>query len=276
MVVINGEGTLHHGAPEGARLLQAADYAAALGKPVALVNTIYQDNPQDWARRAGSVAYMAARDLRSWASARDAGFKVDYAPDLSFHDCRNSPGAEVRDAVAYGDSVYRDVTRRLFQAYRRAKGHKLYLPIRTRVKHAGTSWPLTLKQRYENLRYEIASSVRQFPRFDIRLTSTAEEYERCLSRVGLYVTGRYHAVCFAMLTRTPFRAVRSNSHKIEALIEEAGINPMRVAESIDELVDSDPADWRYSRKEQANLDAFLADARHKIDAVLEKIAALAR
>jgi hypothetical protein len=51
---------------------------------------------------------------------------------------------------------------------------------------------------------------------------------------------------------------------------------MRVAESIDELVDSDPADWRYSRKEQANLDAFLADARHKIDAVLEKIAALAR
>jgi hypothetical protein len=53
LLVVNGEGTLHHGAPEGERLLLAVDHAAALGKPVALINTIYQDNPRT---RPGAVS----------------------------------------------------------------------------------------------------------------------------------------------------------------------------------------------------------------------------
>ena len=46
LVVINGEGTLHHGSRHGERLLKVVDHPARAGKPVVLVNALYQDNPK--------------------------------------------------------------------------------------------------------------------------------------------------------------------------------------------------------------------------------------
>jgi hypothetical protein len=274
LLVVNGEGTLHHGAPEGERLLQAVDHAAALGKPVALINTIYQDNPSDWARRAKSIALMSTRDRRSWIAAREAGFMADYAPDLSLFDSHDTPETPSRLYVAYGDSVFRDVTQELLRAYRRAEGRKLYLPIRTAVKHASTSRPLTLSQRLDNFRYGLAVRSKMFPRLDYCLPRTADEYMASLSMAELYITGRYHAVCFALMTRTPFRAIASNTYKIETLLEEAGLNPARMTTSIDVLAASPPYEWQFSPEERGNVEAFLADARREIDHLFNRVAAL--
>jgi hypothetical protein len=44
-----------------------------------------------------------------------------------------------------------------------------------------------------------------------------------LAGSGVVVSGRFHAVCFALKIGRPFLAVTSNSHKVEALLHDAGL-----------------------------------------------------
>ncbi len=41
-----------------------------------------------------------------------------------------------------------------------------------------------------------------------------------LASLDLLLTGRYHAVCLALATRTPFMAITSNTPKIESLLRD--------------------------------------------------------
>jgi len=70
LVVINGEGTLHHSKKRGKWLLEAANFASAKGAKVALINALWQDNKQEWGALAAPIDYVACRDSRS---ARDLG-----------------------------------------------------------------------------------------------------------------------------------------------------------------------------------------------------------
>jgi hypothetical protein len=67
LVVINAEGTLHHGRPAGAKLLSVIPDMTTRGIPVAVVNALWQDNPQEWAELLSGVALVAARDAQSGA-----------------------------------------------------------------------------------------------------------------------------------------------------------------------------------------------------------------
>jgi len=49
VVVINGEGTLHHGRPAGAALLAVVDHPACHA-PVALINALWEENPPECAK----------------------------------------------------------------------------------------------------------------------------------------------------------------------------------------------------------------------------------
>ncbi len=49
-------------------------------------------------------------------------------------------------------------------------------------------------------------------------------YHKSIAQSQGIVTGRYHAICFAINSMTPFIAISSNSHKIEGLMEDIGLN----------------------------------------------------
>ncbi len=80
VIVINGEGTLHDGAPAGERLLSVLD--AAPGVPVALVNALWENNPPAWDDALRRMALVSARDSRS-AAAMSAAAPTRWLPDLS-------------------------------------------------------------------------------------------------------------------------------------------------------------------------------------------------
>ena len=66
VIVINGEGTLHHGASHGEKLLRIAAHPVRAGKPVALINAIYQENPEHWRRYLDGIDLISPRD--SWSA----------------------------------------------------------------------------------------------------------------------------------------------------------------------------------------------------------------
>jgi hypothetical protein len=88
LVLINGEGTIHHSGPRALFLLQLIQRARAEGKPVALVNALFQqyDAPAD--DILAGLALLSVREPRSAAFARRFGGApltlLDSAADPAF------------------------------------------------------------------------------------------------------------------------------------------------------------------------------------------------
>ena len=65
-----------------------------------------------------------------------------------------------------------------------------------------------------------------------------DDFMALLSSSELVVTGRFHVVCLCLITGTPFLAVASNSHKVEGMLEDAGllhrlVSPQKLAQILD-------------------------------------------
>lgn len=54
-------------------------------------------------------------------------------------------------------------------------------------------------------------------------------YVNWMKSLKLYVTGRFHGVCLAMMLGIPFLAVPSNSHKIEGLLKDCGCSELLIS-----------------------------------------------
>lgn len=274
LIIINGEGTLHHGAPAGELLLRIVDHPLRRDRPIALINTLWQDNPAAWQPLLRLINLIVVRDGRSQRALNTLGMNVDLCPDLSLsHVWTKAPCQRDAARLAFGDSVYRDVSQSLLQAYRDHRGPRIYLPIRSRRRHDDTDRPLTLRGRLDNARHALRARGQSLRDPNRLMLETAAEYTRHLARCGLHLTGRYHAVCLSIATGTPFVAVASNSQKIEALIEDVGLNPKRVSTSVRHALGCGVGD--FSDGEQAKIAKWLDLAKCKTEEVLDRVAALA-
>jgi hypothetical protein len=270
-ILINGEGTIHHGAPEAERLLRIAEHPLAAGKPLALVNTLYQQNPPEWRRYMKRFSIIATRDSFSTTELTGLGVEARTLLDLSLSFPAPAEPPSRGTLIGYGCSVYKDVRSRLKAAAAKRGADALYLPINTTQPRGVRLAPpldrlanLEAGLRYRRDRWRFPQ-LRRFP--------TTEAFERALGGLGLYVTGRFHGVCLAIATGTPFIAVASNSHKIEALLTDIGLDRSRLMtiETIEAGIRPFPfADWEF-----AALTAALERARRESRDLFRDIAALA-
>jgi Polysaccharide pyruvyl transferase len=258
--VINGEGTLHHAAADAEAFLSVAVHPCRGNVPVVLVNSVFQNIPTAWGRYFEPLALISFRDSRSTAAYRTQfGGPAHTVHDLTFHCEAPAPReTAVPRGVAIGDSVHRAVTRDLYRLYA-SLDDAVYLPIRPRTRRLRDPDRLTWKDRFDNLRYRARVDLRAMFEPTYRIVPDAA-FKRELGRVGLYVTGRFHGVCFAMMAGTPFRWVASNSHKIEALLSDAGLRAERL-QPHGEIGRPDQGDWRFTESETHALQSFLARAR---------------
>lgn len=229
LIVINGEGTLHHGKPTAARLLRVTEVAGDV--PVALVNALYQDNPRDWAKWLNRLSYISTRDSRSAdAIAAVTGRRPVVVPDLTL-SARIGPTSRTA-AVVYGDSVKRDVSDAL--ALRAHRHQHPFVPSLSALKRMKGSTALGRRIRGWWMARHMARTLAAHP--TMRLCPTEAAYADRIASTSLHVTGRFHGVCYAMAAGVPFLAVASNSWKIEALVADAGLAPWRVTD-VDRLDD---------------------------------------
>jgi hypothetical protein len=273
LILINGEGTLHHGAELAARLLSVVDHPARAGKPVVLLNTIYQANPSDWAGWLSKMDLIATRDRNSQAEIAGLGLQAEYAPDLSLYLDQPQAAGDGRH-IGYGDSVYPEIKRALRDAYRGERRPRLYLPIHTGIRHPGAD--LRLSRRWHNVRFKLRAGLRHWRDRGYRLSDDVDGFRADLRRTSIYLTGRYHGICLAISCGVPFRAISSNSHKIEALLAEAGLRPERLADRVAAIADTAPQDWQFTDLERQSLAAFLSEGRRRTDLLFDRVAELAR
>jgi hypothetical protein len=184
-LLVNGEGSMHHGSKGFHAKMQALAAAVAAGKPAHLVNTVWQDNPHDYDDVLRHLSSITVREVRS----RD--------------DLLRNHGVEAR--VVADVSLAEPVGVALF-------------PINFKKKPARTDFYIPEKGRFGDL--PSYQNVRLLP-FKKMSWSRAVKSLRTASYL---VTGRQHAVYAACKARIPFAASEGNTHKIRGLIETAGVD----------------------------------------------------
>jgi hypothetical protein len=91
--------------------------------------------------------------------------------------------------------------------------------------------------------------------------ASVAEFRAMVAAADGVTTGRFHAMCYAIVERTPFVAFGSNTRKIESLVTDIGLDRNRVL--------TDPLDWQepwpFSPAELEAIDVFLWRARSRFD-----------
>jgi len=271
LIVINGEGTLHHGKPAGEALLRVATHPMRGDTPAALINALYEDNPADWGAYLGQFSLLAARDSAS-AKRMEAqsGQPVRWLPDLSL-SAPSEATQTARKGVIVGDSVRLDKRRVLARAACRLPGAR-FIPTKTL---RGALWRIPVLGRIaKGLLFRLYNAVWlvRMPRFDMPLTEA--EYLADISAAQLHITGRFHAVCLSMLTETPFLALTSNASKIEQLLRDAGMKTDRIIGA--EALQSPPQTSDFTAEELTQIRTFRALAQAESAQLFSDLADLAR
>ena len=259
LVVVNGEGTLHHGHRQGERLLRIAEHPARGQKPVALINAIYQENPESWKKHLDRIDLISTRDSQSATEiSRLTGHKCGFVPDLSLAEgAIASPGIP-RTRLLIGDSV-ETKTRLALRALTDLDPDAKFLPILKGLKPSKPHHPTPFRQLRESYIW-LNARYSQWRHGNIEFNRDEAGFIRSLTSARLHVTGRFHAVCFCLATGTPFLAVESNSWKMGALLEDFGLGNNRIV----------PVGQIRARLTSGEDFAFTAEEKVRIAAGLER------
>ena len=209
VVIINGEGTMHHDAAGAMSIVRAGNLVAARNLPLALINTVWQHNQQANTLLA-QCRWISARESFSQAAIAQTGSHSELVPDLTL---TADPAPLFQDpptATANGIVVLDDVRLPIALAlarYARARGLPFF-PM-------GARPSLRSRQGWSKMvRLGLASGwARQFHRGQAGAIASA----------SVVVTGRFHGICLAILAGRPFVAFASNTHKIEGLLRDANL-----------------------------------------------------
>jgi len=262
-VVVNGEGTLHHSAPAAQQLLALAPYCQSRSIPVFLVNSIWQDNSSMMAQQAKSFTAVFVRESTSQKQLADAGVSSEVVPDLVIGWKAAENQRVARNGVVMTDSVVLADTGQLAKAaqatgavfttleplepepldYTDVAFVRLRAEVTRSIKHL---WRGVLRHAYR-ARGALLAKVRRWRGQQVEFS--LDDFFTALRHSELLITGRFHAVCMAMVTGTPFLAPSSNSHKIEAMLEDAGLSHRVISSSVVREAVLMPPTWTDSEAE---------------------------
>lgn len=208
-VVVNGEGTIHHGA--GTEYLNILGAAAAVGKVTLLVNCVVEA-ADGFDHVFSQIDDLVVRDARSRRYLQGKGISArlvfDSFLEAGFEDM---PITDMTDRVVVTDWHHQrdhDV------------GAKSLLFLRSQ--DASKHWFLPFMCR-----------------------DTADAWTRIPATIRsarAMVTGRHHGIYAAVLAGIPFVALSSNTHKVEGLMDDFPelafcLNPPSIADAVAEAVE---------------------------------------
>jgi hypothetical protein len=236
LVLVNGEGTLHHGQPRAEQLSLVAPHARRLGLPAVLFNSTYQDNNQEINARIKDFDLVYVRESKSRDQLKSVGIGSEVVPDLTLANHTPNRKLVLPELVGFSDSVLNEVSEELFRASQQGP-HKTFLPI---SKPYQVHRPMNCRQLIGWPKWHLKTSLvrlgrtmglKDFSYSDLRrlylIKSTAEYLQR-ISALKLLITGRFHCLCFAVSQMTPFAIIPSNTFKMESMLSDVGTDPKRI------------------------------------------------
>lgn len=262
LVVLNGEGTLHHGAKRAVELLSICVRAKEKGMNVAVINSVWEKNPDAMVLALQQTDLVHVRDSLSQMSL-PAGFPAKVTPDVSIKlflkTMREGEFPPSQHKIAVMDSVLPAVSDSLLDFAEQEKFPFFTMPEgslrKTRdkvVERSSSIWPRLLQLT------------------DV-MTSEA------------WVTGRFHGLIAALCAGRPVCVLSSNTAKIEGFLQDGGLTE---ACFLDETwlaasaeMKRDELGRRFEMQQTETFierrDLYLKDAATRIDLMFDQIAVLA-
>lgn len=259
LLLVNGEGTLHHDQPKALRITEAVQVARAAGRYCVLLNTVWQDNDQT-CRMLQSFDQIYCRESMSAEQLRRDGAAAIVVPDLVFSHSLAS-GGEKR-GVAVLDSYDRRTTLQL--AWRSAARGYAFLPMhvehyRKLKKRAPLGWTFRFRGG--------------------RCIAPGREWLATLAQSELVLSPRFHGTCLALLAGCPTAIIASNTQKVEGLIADIGLPEEAVypLSAACRLLDRRRLERAVETvvSHRTKIDHYLQTARTEIDAMFDSIGELA-
>lgn len=263
LIVLNGEGTLHHGAPRGVELLSICMDAKAQGIDVVVINSVWQDNTEFMSKALRQADLVHVRDSLSQKSL-PANFPASITPDVSIQmflkTLREGKFLPPQHEVAVMDSVIPAVSTTLLDYAEQENLPFFAMPV----------------GNLRNTRKVVAErSGKVWPRL-LQLTDVLTSQS--------WVTGRFHGLIAALCAGRPVCAMSSNTAKIEGFLHDAGLAEACL---LDEHWLNASADlkreelaWRFKMQQTEEFilrrDQYLETAATRIDFMFDDIAALVR
>ncbi|MCK5536825.1 MAG: polysaccharide pyruvyl transferase family protein, partial [Bacteroidales bacterium] len=277
VVLVNAEGTIHHCSPYGLTLLEIVE---ATKKPCILMNMTYQSNSDEYINLIRQFTKVYVRESMSQKELASAGIDAKVVPDMTFDS--SYAIADKRNTDIYitdsHDIKFSEVLYNIAE-----KSHIKFLPIlapyekfsskkgfmkKTKYSffmHMGKWIPKILPLKYSYLRYKYVCKEHIF----------VEHIAHC----NLLITARFHALCLAIQTLTPFIVLKSNTHKIEGLLQDMQFSQDRIIElkTLEKSVkDTDITDgtFVFTALEVEKIRSYTKDAKIHIEHMFNEIAGL--
>ncbi len=241
-----------------------------------LINSIYQDNNAAILEGVRKYKQIYVRDGRSFEELQNLGKRPKGIVDLSLTWQLDRELADDRATVIVTDSTVPKTNAELF-AFSQTLPNAYFMPFR--------SSPPTLSG--SNLRSLINLTQFRLRKFVARLQSSPLDRARyagilptfedfiafICQKANFIVAGRYHAVCIALDLKIPFAAVPSNSFKVEALLEEIGMENRLFSGSLSQLSAKGLMSKYgvYTDKELERIAEFGAEQRRNADLMFSEI-----
>jgi polysaccharide pyruvyl transferase WcaK-like protein len=266
LVIVNGEGTLHHDT-KGSRLIgQVAAWANKLDKPSALINTVCESIPQETAQQLRLFSQVYARDAKSLGEFNRLGIQAALVPDLTL-SWNPGPVMPSGKRLYITDSTVRQFNQELHRLAKSIPDAR-FLPL-----IAGPEWcQCSLSDNIKNrLLFNVKQALAYLAppslwrdRYRCAIPEFTDFVQTLLSDASLLIAGRFHSVCLAMDLEIPFLAIRSNTWKVESLLEEAGLVSRLVEPSCLHTIASRPLnEFAYTPEELQNIRRYRSIAQQK-------------
>ena len=190
VVLVNGEGTMHHGCKRALKLLASLSMGQKLGKKTHLVNTVWQSMGSGYTAVLEKLDSFTVREAMSFDEVvRTTALSPDIYLDFSYWSHRpDAPKKNFSDVDFTANPVVTDFYSVEFGSFVRPTGGWL-----SRVEFV-----------------------------DMKRCEWVELAE-ALSAHSMLLTGRHHGVYASCVVSTPFLPFRGNTHKIEGLFRSAGV-----------------------------------------------------
>ncbi len=280
VVVVNGEGTIHHSYPRALELCSISRYVKDnYDTPVVLINSTIQENNEEIMEYLKLFDLVFVREGASFKELENYGLFSKIVPDMSFYTEYDLSNKNETSGIGFTDSVYLHVSKELFDLST-AKKHK-FLPALTNIKIRINDYSSIIS----SLRYNVLKFCRGIYR--LMGGGLRYEYERqfyylnkysgyinAISSVDFLIVARFHSLCFALKTMTPFYAIKSNSHKIDAMLDDIGIGRKRIKSVNDIKASKDKNEMQFDAKEKSLILNYVKDAPKRIENMFVEIKTL--
>ncbi len=281
IIIVNGEGTLHHSEVRVKDLVLVGKYVKEnFDKPIVLINSIYQENGSQIASYMKYFDQIYVRESFSQKDLAQFNIASSVIPDMTFYSIYNLKKKRISEYIGVTDSVDSALSKKLFLFAKRY--HYKFLPALAVPKINPSKYIYTFLKR---ARFKVFKFVKtlllkfgiplKYKR--IRTMYYIDEYDDYISEIGdlkFFITGRFHSLCFALKTLTPFVAITSNSHKIEGLLYDIGIGENRI-KTIEEIEEKKlDIYFVFSNEEKEKIEKYITMAPTKIESMFDKISEL--